>query len=1677
MISRLLFRTLAVIALAGSMLGMAGGSAFAAAGLTPVYCPAANYANDVLNINAPTDNSAPTCTVGSSTGSFQDGVFITNSLANKNSVQFAHVVGGTQHKNTPTCIGNGCVTQQPGVAVCNTSAGSCSLDYKYTDGKSGNVEIAFEVQQGSTGIPAFAVIGGYGVPVNQFFNIPTPDFGLIGAPVVSSISPNKGFQGGGTTVRITGSGFIGANSVKFGGTAVASFTVDSDAQITTTAPAGSGTVDISVSRVGNYTGVFWNASNQLLTGTGSQIFTYDATQTIVFPRPADRTYGPGLTVPLAAMYNGSPNGVTYAVVNASQCTVSGTTVTITGAGTCSITASASGPADVTQTFTILKAPTTVTFQSPPVQTYSPSIATVDLTTLCNGPCASAGNSNPVVFNTGDFTICAPTGTNGAQIKLVSAGQCLITASEAGDANYLAATPVTTNMVINGLPQTVTFNNPAPNGVVLAQTQSMTLAATGDPSTTNLITFATTTKTVCTVSATGSGAAAVWTVKLLVLGTCAVTATQAADATHAAGVVTQTFQVILAPQQIAFSNPPGPQTFSPGAKPLALTVTGSATPVTITSASRSVCTVAADSLGNWSTTIIGAGTCSLVANSPSNGTVGTGTASATFTVAPATQTLSFTLSPATAVYAPGLKIALNATGAGVGNKITYSASPAATCAISNTSIQVLSGGVCTITASLADNPANPNYVTANATNGIATVQQTLTITGTPQVISFTKPADQPATAATAGISATGGNSGKPVTFASNTSAVCTVASAASTTSGGVTTYNGTVTILKIGACSISASQAADSNGYFTAAASVIQIFAIGGKSQVITFTQPADRSFVANAKIALSASGGGSNNPVTFTSSTPGVCTVATGASAAVEVAVGTCTITANQLFGNGYIDAASVTVSVKITTPAGGTGFSLNNPAPGGLRYAPGTTLPLTTANGTGTPAFVSSTLPICTVSVSTATIVGVGTCTITATSGTSSSSQSFMVNKGPQTIAFAAPASQNVAAGAKVSISATGGGSGNAVVFTSSTPGVCTVSASTAALSAGVTASTATVTVVTGGSCTLVASQAGSGLWLAAGNVQQSFQLNSAPTPQTIAFSAPSVPSTVVVGARFVLTATGGGSGVPVTFSTTTPAICTVATYAPQALAGGVTQGSGSVTALATGACTITAAQAGNVLYMGAASVTRSIGFVVPPKPTAAALLAYQALTGSSCNLPGGSTGSACSSVAQFNSAQFAALPASMAQSLAQLQSQDLLAAGPDTSRMHSRLTTSIFGETIASADNNGRPARPVALGATSLGAGAQPNGTSFGSGLVGGGISGFAGNAGLLGLGGVQGRGTDAPFGVQRDFDTNENERRTKALPFTFFGSADAGLGRFSFATSLSQFRSANLAEEQSKLAGLTGGNASATSASPRASAKPLALDVWVDGTTSFSDLNLQSDRHQRSAGLVSTGADAIVMPGMLIGVMSQYSWLSDASSALLQNQDSYGWMAGPYLSARLSSNVYFDAHAAWGQSTNRIDALGLINDTFVTDRSIFAGKLTGDWTSGNLRLRPSAEVAYATVHLPAFGSSLGVPIAAQSIALGRMTAGPEVGYRFDLSGNATFEPFVGVKAVWDFVRPDAALAATALAPVQDAIRGRVEAGATYVAPSGISVRATGAYDGVGSSTERSAVQGQATVQIPLQ
>jgi hypothetical protein len=132
-----------------------------------------------------------------------------------------------------------------------------------------------------------------------------------------------------------------------------------------------------------------------------------------------------------------------------------------------------------------------------------------------------------------------------------------------------------------------------------------------------------------------------------------------------------------------------------------------------------------------------------------------------------------------------------------------------------------------------------------------------------------------------------SSGGPVTYTSNTPATCTVS-------------GDTLTLVKAGECSLTASQAGG-NGY--APASQKQLFVIPKNPQKLVFRNPGWFP-LDSTPVTLTASSNIPDHAVTFSSSTPDVCTIS--GNTMTKVGNGICTITATQAGDDIYAPITSV---------------------------------------------------------------------------------------------------------------------------------------------------------------------------------------------------------------------------------------------------------------------------------------------------------------------------------------------------------------------------------------------------------------------------------------------------------------------------------------------------------------------------------------------------------------------------------------------------------------------------------------------------------------------------------------------------------------------------------------------------------------------------------------------------
>jgi hypothetical protein len=638
-------------------------------------------------------------------------------------------------------------------------------------------------------------------------------------------------------------------------------------------------------------------------------------QTIAFGALANQPYG---SAPFPVSATATAGLAVSFASTTPACTVSGATVTLVSAGTCTIQATQAGNANyaaatpVSQSFQVTAASQTIAFGALANQPYGSAPFPVGATAT-SGLAVSFASTTPA---------CA---MSGATVSLVSAGTCTIQATQAGNANYAAATPVSQSFQVTAASQTIAF------GALANQPYGSAPFPVGATASSGLaVSFASTTRAVCTVS----GA----TVTLAAGGTCTIQATQAGNANYAAATpVNQTFQVTPASQTITFgvlANQPL------GTSPFPVSATASSgLAVSFASTTPSVCTVSSATV-----TLVAAGTCTIQARQAGNANYAAATPVNQSFQVQRSQTITFgALSNRAFGSAP---FTVSAT-ASSGLAVSFASTTSAVCTTSGATVTLVAAGTCTIQATQA---GNANYAAATPVN------RSFQVTPKSQTIAFGALSNRAFGSAPFTVSATA-SSGLAVSFASTTSAVCTTSGA-------------TVTLAAAGTCTIQATQAGNAN--YAAATPVSQSFQVTPASQTITFGALSNRAF-GSAPFAVAATAS-SGLAVSFNSQTTKVCGVS--GTTVTLLATGACTIQATQAGNANWAAATPVNQSFQVTQGSQTITFgALSNQTLG----TPPFTVSATASSGFAV-SFASATTAVCTVSGSTVTLVAAGTCTIKAT-------------------------------------------------------------------------------------------------------------------------------------------------------------------------------------------------------------------------------------------------------------------------------------------------------------------------------------------------------------------------------------------------------------------------------------------------------------------------------------------------------------------------------------------------------------------------------------------------------------------------------------------------------------------------------------------------------------------------
>jgi integrase len=230
---------------------------------------------------------------------------------------------------------------------------------------------------------------------------------------------------------------------------------NTDTHVTMTSGTGTCTVHYNQAGDANY-----NAAPEVTEDVAAR----KATQSITFAPIGDKTYGDSDFDPGAT----SSSGYAVSYSASGNCSIVNGYVHITGAGSCTVTASQPGDADfnaapsVQQSFSIAKAGQTLT-----ITTHAPSSAVYGsyFTVAATG----GASGNPVTYSSSG--VCS---NNGATFRITGAGTCTVHYNQAGDANYNAAPQVTET--VTDTAKQLTLSQTKCTGTVYGTGQLLTVPA-------------------------------------------------------------------------------------------------------------------------------------------------------------------------------------------------------------------------------------------------------------------------------------------------------------------------------------------------------------------------------------------------------------------------------------------------------------------------------------------------------------------------------------------------------------------------------------------------------------------------------------------------------------------------------------------------------------------------------------------------------------------------------------------------------------------------------------------------------------------------------------------------------------------------------------------------------------------------------------------------------------------------------------------------------------------------------------------------------------------------------------------------------------------------------------------------------------------------------------------------
>jgi large repetitive protein len=346
--------------------------------------------------------------------------------------QFSYAPTISSISPTAGTIGGGTVVTLMGTGF----AGATEVDFgttpatTFTVGSATTITALSPPGTGSVGVTVTTASGTSATSPGDVFT-------YLAAPTVTGISPTAGPLGGGTPVTITGTDFTDATVVDFGTNPATSLKVVSDTTITADSPAGTGTVDVTVTSPGGTSA----------TSPADQ-FTYQAAPTVTGVGPTFGPAGGGTLVTISGTGFTGATAVDFGTNAATDLTsVSATSITaMSPAGTETVDVTVTTPGGVSATspadqFTYAPTVTSISPTSGPLA--GGTLVTITGTGFTGASAVDFGTTPATTFTVGSattITALSPAGTGSVGVTVMTPSGTSAT-STASQFTYEAAPTV------------------------------------------------------------------------------------------------------------------------------------------------------------------------------------------------------------------------------------------------------------------------------------------------------------------------------------------------------------------------------------------------------------------------------------------------------------------------------------------------------------------------------------------------------------------------------------------------------------------------------------------------------------------------------------------------------------------------------------------------------------------------------------------------------------------------------------------------------------------------------------------------------------------------------------------------------------------------------------------------------------------------------------------------------------------------------------------------------------------------------------------------------------------------------------------------------------------------------------------------------------------------------------